>query len=52
LLELAFAWLASKRVISSIIAGATSPEQVHANAVALGWILSADELAAIDRIAS
>jgi aryl-alcohol dehydrogenase-like predicted oxidoreductase len=51
LLELAFSWLAAKKPVSSIIAGATSAEQIHANAGALGWQLSADELGEIDRIA-
>jgi aryl-alcohol dehydrogenase-like predicted oxidoreductase len=50
LLELAMSWLASRPVVSSIIAGATKPEQVAANAAAVGWQLSAAELAEIDRI--
>src|SRR5262249_18298252 len=32
LLELAFSWLASRPQVASVIAGATSPEQVRANA--------------------
>jgi len=51
LLELAFSWLASHAVIASVIAGATSPEQVRANANAVGWKLTADDLAEVDRIA-
>jgi aryl-alcohol dehydrogenase-like predicted oxidoreductase len=50
LLELAFGWLAAQPVVASIIAGATKPEQVEANARAIGWELTADELAEIDRI--
>jgi aryl-alcohol dehydrogenase-like predicted oxidoreductase len=50
LLELAMSWLASRPFIASIIAGATKPEQVEQNAAAVGWALSAAELAAIDRI--
>jgi aryl-alcohol dehydrogenase-like predicted oxidoreductase len=50
LLELAMSWLASRPFIASIIAGATKPEQVEQNAAAVGWALSATELAAIDRI--
>jgi aryl-alcohol dehydrogenase-like predicted oxidoreductase len=50
LLELAMSWLASRPFIASIIAGATKPEQVEQNATAVGWALSAAELAAIDRI--
>lgn len=48
LLELAFAWLAAQPAVASVIAGATSPEQVSANAAAIAWELSAEELAAID----
>jgi len=36
--------------VSSVIAGATRPEQVAANAAAGGWTLTADELAEVDRI--
>ena len=50
LLELAMSWLASQPNISSIIAGTTRPEQVEANAAAVGWELSQPELAEIDRI--
>jgi hypothetical protein len=51
LLELAFSWLAARAAVSSIIAGATSEEQVRANAAATGWQLSEDELREIDRLA-
>jgi aryl-alcohol dehydrogenase-like predicted oxidoreductase len=47
LLELAIAWLASDPAIPAVIAGATSPEQVRANAAGAGWQLSAEERAAI-----
>ncbi len=50
LLELAMSWLASRPFISSIIAGATRAEQVAANVAAVGWQLSAADLAEIDRI--
>ena len=50
LLELAMSWLASRPYISSIIAGATRPEQVAANVAAAGWTLSAADQAEIDRI--
>jgi aryl-alcohol dehydrogenase-like predicted oxidoreductase len=50
LLELAFAWLLRDGVVASVIAGATTPEQVEHNAGAAGWILSPEELAEIDRI--
>lgn len=44
LLELAFSWLAAQPRVASVIAGATSPEQVAQNAVAVEWKLGADEL--------
>lgn len=52
LLELSFAWLASRKVIPSIIAGASRPEQIAANVAAVEWQLSDDEVAEIDRIAT
>ena len=48
LLELAMSWLASRPLVASIIAGATSPEQVELNARAVEWQLSPDDLTAID----
>jgi len=50
LLELAMSWLASRPFVSSIIAGATKPEQVEQNVAAIGWTLLPAELAEIDRI--
>jgi aryl-alcohol dehydrogenase-like predicted oxidoreductase len=50
LLELAFAWLLAKRCVATVIAGATSPEQVRQNAAALSWQLTKDEIAELDRI--
>lgn len=50
LLELAFGWLLSRPAVASVIAGATRPEQVKANAAAAGWQLGDGELAAVDRI--
>lgn len=50
LLELAMSWLASRPFISSIIAGATKPEQVAQNVGASGWDLSPADLAEIDRM--
>lgn len=45
--ELALSALASTPGIGSIIAGATKPEQVRANAAAVGWRLDEAELAAL-----
>ena len=50
LLELAFGWLLSHKVVSSVIAGATKAEQIEANAKAGEWELSKEELAEVDRI--
>jgi aryl-alcohol dehydrogenase-like predicted oxidoreductase len=50
LLELAFSWLLSRPCLASVIAGATKPEQIEANVRAVGWALTPDELAEIDRI--
>ncbi len=50
LLELAVSWLASRPFIPSIIAGATTAEQVEQNVAAVGWSLSPADLAEIDRI--
>ena len=47
LLELAIAGLASQLGVVSVIAGATAPEQVRANAAAADWELSADDLGAL-----
>lgn len=50
LLELAFSWLASKPIVSSVIAGATSPEQVKANAVAANWQLTKEEMNQVNEL--
>lgn len=50
LLELAFSWLAAQPCVASVIAGATQPAQVRANAVAAGWKLSAADLTDIEAI--
>jgi aryl-alcohol dehydrogenase-like predicted oxidoreductase len=50
-LELALAWLAAQPVVASVIAGATKPEQVRANAAAAGWVLTPDEVAEVDALA-
>lgn len=48
MLDLAMSWLAAQPQVSSVIAGATKPEQVEQNVEAVSWRLSADEMAAID----
>ena len=52
LLELGFSWLAAQSPVASVIAGATSPEQVKANAAAPGWQLTAEDLREIDQLMS
>ena len=47
--ELAIAALASTPGVGSIIAGATKPEQVRANAAAASWRLTSDDLSALAR---
>jgi aryl-alcohol dehydrogenase-like predicted oxidoreductase len=42
--DLAFAWLLNNKQVASVIAGATSPEQVTANAATTEWKISVDEM--------
>lgn len=51
LLELAFGWPPGHGVVSSVIAGATKPEQVKANAAAADWKLTAEEVAEVSKLA-
>jgi aryl-alcohol dehydrogenase-like predicted oxidoreductase len=48
-LELAIAWLLAKPTVASVIAGATTAGQAHANAAATWW-LAPDEVAEVDAI--
>ncbi len=52
LLELAFAWLLGHQAVSSVIAGATTPEQVRANAATAGWALTPDDVAEVGKLAA
>jgi aryl-alcohol dehydrogenase-like predicted oxidoreductase len=49
-LEAAVGALAAQPGCTSVIAGATTPEQVKANAAAADWIPSAADLAELDQI--
>ena len=49
ILELAVSWLLAHEPVASVIAGATSPEQVHANAKAAGWRLDERDLREVNR---
>jgi len=46
--DLALAWLAAQPSVCSVIAGATSVDQVQANVAGLEWELGAEDLAAVD----
>jgi aryl-alcohol dehydrogenase-like predicted oxidoreductase len=50
LLELAISWLAARPAIASVIAGATSVEQVQLNATAATWDLDEAQLREIDQL--
>jgi aryl-alcohol dehydrogenase-like predicted oxidoreductase len=52
ILELAISWLLAHRVVASVIAGASSAQQVRANVGAAGWPLGAAELEEIDALLS
>jgi aryl-alcohol dehydrogenase-like predicted oxidoreductase len=50
MVELAMSWLASKPYVTSVIAGATRPEQVEENARSADWRLDDEEMKEIDEI--
>ena len=50
LLDLAFGWLLHRPAVASVIAGATTPEQVEANVRAAAWAPSREDMDEIDRI--
>ncbi len=51
MLHVAFGWLLAQEPVAAVIAGATTPEQIRANAEAgTAWTPSADDLTAIDEI--
>jgi aryl-alcohol dehydrogenase-like predicted oxidoreductase len=50
ILELAFSWLLAHRVVASVIAGASSAQQLRANAAAAGWSLTPTDLQEIDAL--
>lgn len=49
-IEVAFSWLASRKSVASVIAGATRPEQITQNAAAAGWVPTAEDEVALDEI--
>jgi len=48
--ELAIAWLLSHPWLSTVIAGATKPEQLDANVTGADWKLTAEEVAQVEQI--
>ena len=48
--QVAFSWLAAQPSVSSVIAGATRPEQVRQNAAAVAWVPDKAELEELDKI--
>lgn len=50
ILELAISWLLAQPAVASVIAGARTPEQVRANAAAIGWRLSPADLTEVNAI--
>jgi aryl-alcohol dehydrogenase-like predicted oxidoreductase len=50
MLELAFSWLLTRPGVSSVIAGATKPEQLDQNLAASKWALTPEDLAQIDEL--
>jgi aryl-alcohol dehydrogenase-like predicted oxidoreductase len=51
LLDVAIGGLAAKPAVASVIAGATSPEQVRANVAAGAWVPTPDDLVALNMLA-
>jgi aryl-alcohol dehydrogenase-like predicted oxidoreductase len=52
LLELAVSWLARHPTVASVIAGATSPQQVKTNAAGARWAFTAEESAEVEELLS
>ena len=50
MVELAFAWLLGTSAVSSVIAGASTPDQIRQNAAAADWELTADEMEELNGI--
>jgi aryl-alcohol dehydrogenase-like predicted oxidoreductase len=50
MIELAVGWLATQRYVSSVIAGATKPEQVEQNVAAADWRLTPEEMAEVNAL--
>jgi aryl-alcohol dehydrogenase-like predicted oxidoreductase len=44
MVELAFAWILARKSVGSVIAGASTPDQIRQNAAAAEWELTAEEM--------
>lgn len=49
-LQVAFSWLASRPAVSSVIAGATTPDQIRQNAASVAWKPDAGDLSELEEI--
>lgn len=49
-LQVAFSWLAAQEPVSSVIAGATRPDQIRQNAEAVRWVPTDEDRAELDEI--
>ena len=50
MIELAFGWMLAQPVVTSVIAGATKPEQLETNVRAIDWELTPEEVAEVNEI--
>ena len=50
LLEISLAWVAKRKMVSSVLVGASSPEQMIQNINAISWEMSDEEMEKIDQI--
>ncbi len=49
-LDLALSWLLTRPAVNSVLVGATSPEQVRANAAASTWAMTPEDLRAFEQV--
>ena len=50
LLEISLAWFAKRKMVASVLVGATSAEQMIQNIEAISWTMSDEEMKKIDQI--
>ena len=50
LLEISLAWVAKRKMVASVLVGATSAEQMIQNIEAISWTMSDEEMEKIDQI--